>query len=1138
MGGLSASAAAGVWCLRPAAPPAGSPPISDDPTPSDPPASTTGLTGSAAEQRRHRLGKVEALRARGIDPYPVSYPRDHTLAEIREEFGALEAGAETEAAVHVAGRVMLRRDHGGLVFLWLKDESGFLQVMASRAELGDEGFADVGSIDIGDWMGFEGRVVVSRRGELSVLARSSALLGKAIRPLPAKTRPLVDTETRARQRYLDLIVTPDARRVADVRTATLAAIRGYLAGRGFTEVETPVLQPEAGGASARPFITHHNALDIEMYLRIALELHLKRLIVGGYEKVFEMSRVFRNEGIDTRHNPEFTMLEVYQALADYRDMMTLTEEMVGAAAQAAIGTTEIEVGGKPVSLAPPWRRATMYELIKEHAGIDIHPSMPIAEARRIGTEAGVEWEESWGAGKICNEVYDEHVEHLIVGPVFVCDHPREISPLARAHRDDPTLVERFEVVVAGRELANAYSELTDPIDQRERFEDEARAKAAGDPEAGDVDEDYLRAMELGMPPTGGLGVGVDRLVMLLAGATTIRDVLLFPTLRPEAGDVAAPARRLVPLAVPVPRPGPAAPVASAVPTPQPERLALPARPPGGATRRGVLAALVAVAGVISLLAALPVLHERFGTGQVLGVEGRAGGSIASVLIGLVTLLAAGQLARGKHSAWWLATGLLAAATVIHVVKGPHLLAALACGALVLALVWFRGDFAAPGDPPSLWTALRFVPIWLGAVLLYGVIVLLAERNSVDPDLSVGGVLETIFGGLVGLDGPYTFESRVLQEFFYDSLLALGIAGAIVLAYLIFRPLTQRQTVAPEDRRHAEDLVHAYGSDTLAYFALRDDKSLFFSSDEQAMIAYTYLQGYALASGDPIGAEGSIPLVVDEFAAFCRERGWRVAYLAVRESDLPLYEARGMKAIYLGDEAIVRCDRIDIHAPGMKKLRGAVSRVARDHSFALMRESEAAPELVAELNAISEHWRGKDPERGFTMALSQDVEGTSEEMVLAIARDGGGRVAGFLRLVPCFGNAPGYSLDLMRREPSAPNGITEFLIVRSAEELGRLGVVRLSMNFAAWGRLFSADAELGARDRALKWVVVKLNPFFQIQSLHDFNQKFQPEWLSRSMVYEEAADLPHVSVLYAGVEGFLNVPVLGRLLVPPVVATHA
>ena len=1111
----------------------------DGATPADPPAAPQGLTGSAAAQRQARLAKVEALRRRGIDPYPVTYPRDHTLGEIRDEFGSLEASAETDTVVHVAGRVMLKRDHGGLVFMRLKDESGFMQVMASRAEMGDAAFADVDDIDIGDWMGFEGRVVVSRRGELSVLSTTSQLLGKAIRPLPAKTRPLTDTETRARQRYLDLIVTPEARRVADVRTRTLAGIRTFLSGRGFVEVETPVLQPESGGATARPFITHHNALDIEMYLRIALELHLKRLIVGGFEKVFEMSRVFRNEGIDTRHNPEFTMLEAYQALADYKDMMVLTEEMVGAAAMAAIGTHEIEIDGTPVSLAPPWRRATMYELIKEHSGIDVHPSMPLEEVRRIATEAEVECEESWGTGKICNELYDEFVEANVVGPVFVCDHPREISPLARPHRDDPTLVERFEVVVAGRELANAYSELTDPIDQRERFEDEARAKAAGDPEAGDVDEDYLRAMELGMPPTGGLGVGIDRLVMLLAGATTIRDVLLFPTLRPEAGDVASPSRsRLLPLTPPAPRPGPAAPVASAVRTPEPEhRLRLPGAPRRPATRRGIIAALVAIAGLVSLLASFPVINSRFGTGAFFGLEGRANGAVASVIVGLVLLLTARQVARGKRTAWWIAFILLVAGTILHVVRGPHLIAALLCGALAVVLVWFRNDFNAPGDPPSMLTALRFVPLWLGGVTVYGVIALLTQRNEVTPDLSVGGVLETIYGGLIGLDGPYTYEDRLFRNFFEDSLLALGIAGIVLLGFLLLRSITQRERVSDEDRERADALVHAYGSDTLAYFALRDDKSLFFASDGQAMIAYTYLQGYALASGDPIGSEESVPLVVDEFEDFCHDRGWKVAYLAVREADVPLYEARGMRSMYLGDEAIIRCDRIDIHGAGMKKLRGAVSRVDRDHTFQILRETEVPAPVIGELNAISEHWRGKEPERGFTMALSQDVTGDSEEMLIALARDEAGMVAGFLRLVPCFGAEPGYSLDLMRREPSAPNGITEYLIVRAAEELGRAGVVRLSMNFAAWGRLFNAEADLGPADRAMKWVVAKLNPFFQIKSLYDFNEKFQPEWLARSIVFEEAADLPRVGILYAGVEGFLNVPVVGRLLVPPVVTAR-
>ena len=1097
-----------------------------------------GLSGSAAAQRLRRLAKVEALRAEGTDPYPVTYPRTHTLAEVREAHGSLAAGAETDDAVDIAARVMLIRDHGRLLFLSVKDESGHLQVMASRAEMGDAAFEAARAIDAGDWMGFAGRVVASRTGELSVLAKDCTLLGKALRPLPAKARPLTDPELRARRRYLDLIVTPDARRVADIRTSAIAGIRGFLAGRGYTEVETPVLQPDAGGATARPFITHHNALDIEMYLRIALELHLKRLIAGGYEKVFEIGRVFRNEGVDTRHNPEFTMLEAYQALADYRDMMTLTEDMVAAAAQASIGRTRITVNGQDVELAAPWRRATMYELIEEHSGVRIHPSMPVEEARALADEHGIEYEESWGSGRICNGFYDEFVEDELVGPVFVCDHPREISPLARAHRDDPTLVERFEVVVCGRELANAYSELTDPIDQRARFEDEARAKAAGDPEAGDVDEDYLRAMEYGMPPTGGMGIGVDRLVMLLAEVTTIREVLLFPTLRPEGGDAATPPRRLLPLEPRAPRPGPAAPVANAVPTPQPERLRLPRTGRSGATRRGVLAGLVAAAGLVSLLAALPALHSRLGSGAILGVDGRAGGSIASVVIGVLTLLLAGQLARGKQTAFYAVVALLIGATVIHVLKGPHPVAALACGALALALVWCRDDFRAPSDPPSLWTAIRFIPVYLGIVVAYGVISMLTQRDRVTPDLGVGGMLETIFGGLVGLDGPYTFTNRVFDEFFYDSLLALGIVGLLALGFLVTRTLTEREQVSPGDRARAEALVRAYGSDTLAFFALRDDKSLFFSADGRAMIAYTYLRGYALVSGDPIGAEDAIPEIVDEFAAWCDERGWRVAYLAVREADLPMYEARGMRSVYLGDEAIIRCDRLDIHAPGMKKLRGAVQRIARDHELTLIRESDADPALVAELNHISELWRGKDPERGFTMTLGQDVEGASEDMVLAVARDGQGVVSGFLRLVPCFGADPGYSLDLMRRHPDAPNGITEFLITRTAEQLGRMGVVRLSMNFAAWGRLFDADAELGPADRTLKWVISKLNPFFQIKSLHDFNERFQPDWLPRSIVFDDAADLPQVGILYAGVEGFLNVPVIGSLLVPPVVATRA
>ena len=1102
-------------------------------------AAPAGLSGSAARQRARRVAKLEALRARGIDPYPVTYPRDREVASVRTEFGDLAAGATTDTVVHLAGRLMLIRDYGGLLFAQLKDESGTVQLLISRSAMGEQGFADARELDIGDWVGAEGTVMVSDTGELSVAITSLTLLGKALRPLATKGHGLTDAETRFRQRYLDLILNPESRRVADVRQRTVAAIRQFLAGRGYVEVETPVLQVDAGGATARPFITHHNALNMEMYLRIALELYLKRLIAGGYERVFEMGRVFRNEGLDTRHNPEFTMLEAYEALADYRDMMVLTEEMVAHAAMAANGTTVIQIDGQPVNLAPPWRRATMYELIKEHLGIDVHPSMPVEEARRIATEAGVEWEESWGSGKICDEIYDGGVEHLLVGPIFVCDHPRETSALARAHRDDPTLVERFEVVVAARELANAYSELTDPIDQRARFEAEARAKAAGDLEAGDVDEDYLRAMELGMPPTGGLGVGVDRLVMLLAGAPSIREVILFPTLRPEEGTAAAPPALLGSIrpqatSEPIPARAPAA--VAAVPRRPDERLQLPPPSRGRPHRRLVLAVLVALAGIATILVGIPGLHSRFGRfdDTLASLDVRAGGMVASVIAGFICLLLAGQLARGKRSAWWIAVILLAVAAVAHLIKGPHPLAVILTVAVLVALVWCRDDFAAPADPPSLWTAVRFVPIWLGVVVVYGFVALLLERDHLSPDLTFVGGLDTIFSGLVGLDGPYTYERRLFGEFFPDSLIALGIAGLLIFAVLVFRPLADRHTVSEEDRQRAEALVHRYGWDTLAYFSLRVNKSLFFSSDGQAFIAYAYLQGHALASGDPIGAPESIPLVIDEFRDFCAARGWRAAFLAVREADVPLYEARGMKGLYLGDEAIIRCDRFNLSAPGMKKVRQAVNRVARDHRFVLMRESEAPAELVDELNAISERWRGKDPERGFTMALSQDVTGENPEMLLAVARHEG-RAVGFLRLVPCVGDDPGYSLDLMRREPEAPNGITEFLIARTAEELGKLRVARLSMNFAAWGRLFDAEASLGPRDRVMKWFVNKLNPFFQVKSLYDFNEKFQPEWLPRSMVYEEATDLPHVAMLYAGVEGFLNVPVLGSLLVPPVVA---
>ena len=499
----------------------------------DGPEDTPGLDAPA--ERALRLADVEALRREGVDPYPVRFDRDRTLSELRREFGTLAAGTETEVPVRVAGRIVLLRRQGKLSFATIRDQDDAVQLFVSRAVVGDEAHEAFDRLKLGDWVGVAGTVMTTRKGELSVKVESCVLLAKALRPLPDKWHGLADVDTRFRQRYVDLIVNDDARRVFAVRFAAVAALRHTLAGRGFVEVETPVLAHELGGATARPFHTHHNALGSDLFLRIALELHLKRLVVGGFERVFEIGRVFRNEGVDTSHNPEFTMLEAYQALADYHDMMELTETLVVEAARAALdGSTVVEVRGTTVDLAEPWPRVTMVDLIREHAGVEIHPAMSVPEARAVLDRLGLAYQPGWGAGRLTQEVYDERVEHHLVGPTFVLDHPLETSPLARVHRDDPALVERFEVVVGGVELANAYSELNDPIEQRRRFEIEAAARAAGNLEAGTIDEDYLRALEHGLPPTGGMGLGIDRLTMLLAGVTSIREVILFPTLRPEA----------------------------------------------------------------------------------------------------------------------------------------------------------------------------------------------------------------------------------------------------------------------------------------------------------------------------------------------------------------------------------------------------------------------------------------------------------------------------------------------------------------------------------------------------------------------------------------------------------------------------
>ena len=492
------------------------------------------LTGSGlAAEKTRRLARVDEIRSRGDEPYPYRFDRSHTLAEVRAAHGDLEPGSETDAEVTVAGRIMLKRDTGKLIFATIQDRSDRIQLFISKSVVGEESFADVKELDLGDWVGVHGTVMATRTGELSVKPDQVQLLSKAVRPLPDKWHGLTDTDTRFRQRYADLIVNEEARRHFQVRHEVIASFRRTLHGEGFIEVETPVLHVEAGGAHARPFTTHHNTLDMDLYLRIALELHLKRLIVGGMERVFEIGRIFRNEGISTRHNPEFTMMELYQAFADWTDVMSITELLITQAARDALGTSVITIRGEEIDLAEPWPRLSMSGAVSAKVGSTVHPSQPVDEVRALADTHGAKYESSWGSGRVIESLFEELCEAEIVRPTFVTGHPVEISPLARVDRNDPHVTERFELFVDGRELANGYSELNDPVEQRARFEDEQAAKEAGDAERGTVDEDYLRALEYGMPPTGGLGIGMDRVAMLLAGVDSIKEVILFPTLRPE-----------------------------------------------------------------------------------------------------------------------------------------------------------------------------------------------------------------------------------------------------------------------------------------------------------------------------------------------------------------------------------------------------------------------------------------------------------------------------------------------------------------------------------------------------------------------------------------------------------------------------
>jgi len=481
-----------------------------------------------------RRAKVAALRARGIEPYAVRWERSHSLADVRARWAELDDGSETGEHVTVAGRLVAKRRQGKLSFGVLREDGVDLQLFVQVNAIGEDGMAFFDDLDLGDWVGVVGEVISTRRGELSVRPSEVVLLSKGLRPLPDKWHGLRDVELRYRQRELDLVVNEDARRVFRIRSRAMQSIRDQLIGRGFLEVETPILHPIAGGAVARPFVTHHNTLDLELFLRVAPELYLKRLIAGGFPKVFEINRSFRNEGISPRHNPEFTMLETYEAYADHLDVMAMTEQLIQRACVASVGSLDLVYQGREVTLAGPWRRATVLELTREATGRpDLSYTTDIDELRSLCKAHDTEPTASWGAGKLIVELYEKLVEPTLWEPTFVMEHPVETSPLARRHRDVEHVTERFELIIVGREHANAFSELIDPDDQRRRFEQQAAAKAAGDDEAMVVDEAYLRAMELGLPPTGGLGLGIDRLVMLLADVANIREVILFPTLRPE-----------------------------------------------------------------------------------------------------------------------------------------------------------------------------------------------------------------------------------------------------------------------------------------------------------------------------------------------------------------------------------------------------------------------------------------------------------------------------------------------------------------------------------------------------------------------------------------------------------------------------
>ena len=485
------------------------------------------------EQMQNRIDKMHKIEEHGWRPFGHRFEWTHRSADVKEQFEAL---AEAEAEVKLAGRVMAIRGHGKTCFMDMQDKTGRMQLYVRKDVLGEEDYSLVKMMDIGDTIGVTGIPFRTHMGEISIKVVKMEMLSKSLRPLPEKWHGLKDIETRYRQRYVDLIVNPEVRDTFVKRSQIIRSVREVLDSHDFLEVETPILNTIAGGAAARPFISYHNALDMQVYMRIAPELYLKRLIVGGMDRVYELGRVFRNEGIDNRHNPEFTSVEIYQAFADYRDMMDLTEEVVVKTALKVLGTTKITYEGVEIELASPWKRISMIDAVKEYSGKDFTNVTDLEEARAIAKELNVAIEPTFGIGKIINACFEEYVEDKLIQPTFITGHPKEISPLAKSNPENPEITDRFEAYIYGREICNGFTELNDPIDQRERFLKQVEERANGDEEANMMDEDFVNALEYGLPPTGGLGIGIDRLVMFLTDSSTIRDVLFFPTMKPLKGD--------------------------------------------------------------------------------------------------------------------------------------------------------------------------------------------------------------------------------------------------------------------------------------------------------------------------------------------------------------------------------------------------------------------------------------------------------------------------------------------------------------------------------------------------------------------------------------------------------------------------